>query len=302
MRRLSTTVTLVLLFACGRRMTPGPEVAVVASTGARSSSTAPSSATSAAPSASTAGAEVEASAPATPLGPPGASIALAREDEQGHYRLLLTEAGKKTTFTIYLPYAPDNPPYRHVDVDGDGRAGTLARVASGTVVLTPPPGQGPTEGLLHTDLAATILAVGSSGLDEVVARAKAIPNRGVSPAQACALITRARTRAGFRAVAAPDARLIVFFQPNDLSNGSRVVTLAEFDKPDPPGDTRYPLTHVLAELGREACKELFNHPDERGCDKSRPVCAYGQADGDAWVFAWTTGGQMRLQAATFWAM
>jgi hypothetical protein len=94
----------------------------------------------------------------------------------------------------------------------------------------------------------------------------------------------------------PDARVILSGEPGDPSQGS-VATLADIlAKPDASLGTHSGGQWPLADHAREWCKTMnpSAHDGSPECEKNRPACTYGQAQGA--VFAWTPDGQLRLQA------
>jgi hypothetical protein len=242
-----------------------------------------------------------------PLGPPGATLAVTSDPDpdRRNYTIVVTEAGKATTYTFNLVLEGADPQMRLVDVNGDGRADTVFfltpkenhPLTGGTAVLTPPPARPVDAGDLYliADFATTLVAVGAASLDDVVARAKALPSKGVTAATACSMLRRAATEKGFRAIASPDARIIMSGEPGDPSQGS-VATLADLGKPDTALGHHFGGTFPLAHQAREWCKPMppsAIDPSPK-CEKSRPACQWGQAEGA--VFAWTPDGQLRFQA------
>jgi hypothetical protein len=229
------------------------------------------------------------------------------DSDAKQYNIVVTEAGKATTYQFNLVLEGASPQFRQVDVNGDGRADTVFFLSpadnhpltGGTAVLTPPAAQVAAadggDNYLGSDFATTLLAVGAANLDDVVARAKAIPARGVTATEACALLRRAATVAGFRAVATPDARIIMSGEPGDPSQGT-IATLSDTGRPDASLGNHFGGTWPLASHAREWCKTMnpAAHDGSPDCEKNRPACQYGQAEGA--VFAWTPDGQLRLQA------
>jgi hypothetical protein len=100
--------------------------------------------------------------------------------------------------------------------------------------------------------------------------AAALPARGVTRDEACRLISAATTPSGFRRVAAPDARLLLFDEPGMPTWRPKVVPLDKIA----PDDVRGLSVH---------CAELT-------CDRTRPYCAWsGGADSTHVWFGWRDG-------------
>jgi hypothetical protein len=311
-RTLSTLVAFAaftaLPVACDHQTTPAPPS--VAPSPSPSSSAAQASASASAPASASAVASASTQAPApapastAPLGPPGATIAVVPIDgDAKNYNIVVTESGKVTTYQFNLVLEGASPQFRQIDVNGDGRADTVFfltptadhPLTGGTAVLTPPAGQDAGDNYLGSDFATTLVAVGAASLDDVVARARAIPAKGVTAAQACAVLRRAATEAGYRAVATPDARIIMSGEPGDPSQGA-IATLADIGKPDASLGNHFGGLWPLAGDAREWCKTMnpSAHDGSPACEKNRPACQWGQAEGA--VFAFLPDGQLRIQA------
>lgn len=182
----------------------------------------------------------------------------------------------------------DGPPLRgaasptwdaaFADVDGDGRTDVVLRMTSHRddasplvwtqVFLAPPASVQPTA--LAPDLATALATMDATDSHGAAHAAATLPARGVSREDACRLLAAARTPAGFRRVATPDGRVLLFDQPGMPTWRPKVVPAAKVS----PGDVR----------------DLGVHCPEIECSATRPYCFWsaGADSQHAW-FGWADG-------------
>jgi hypothetical protein len=170
------------------------------------------------------------------------------------------------------------------DVDGDGRTDVVVHLAGkrlggdpvewSQAFLAPPASVQVTA--LEPDLATSLATLGA--LDaRAAAKAAASPPRGpVAHDDACRVLAAASTPAGFRKIASPDARVLLFDEPGMPTWRAKVVPVAKISADDVRG------------LGAH-CAELV-------CSASRPYCSW--ASGADSLHAWFTGrDQLSLAGA-----
>jgi hypothetical protein len=164
------------------------------------------------------------------------------------------------------------------DVDGDGRTDVVVRMNAHRVdgapllwtqaFLAPPPSV--QAFALEADLATAIATMDAPDAKAAARAAAALPARGVTREEACRLLSTATTPAGFRRVAAPDARLFLFDEPGMPTWRPKVV----------------PLDKIAA----DDVRGLSVHCAELTCDRTRPYCAWsGGADSTHVWFGWRDG-------------
>jgi len=174
------------------------------------------------------------------------------------------------------------------DVDGDGRTDVALRMsttrADGTplawtqVFLAPPPSIQASS--VETDLVSALAAMGAADATAAARAAAALPPRGVSHDDACRLLATASTPAGFRRVAAPDARLLLFQEPGRPTWRPKVVTRDR--------------------VAADEVRGLGAHCVELTCSASRPYCTWASAtDSEHAWFGWSDGKLELLGVADY---
>jgi hypothetical protein len=164
------------------------------------------------------------------------------------------------------------------DVDGDGRTDVVVRmnarrVDGGPLVwtqafLAPPPSVQASS--LQADLASALATMDAPDALAAARAASSLPIRGVTREEACRLLSAATTPAGFRRVAAPDARLLLFDEPGMPTWRPKVV----------PAD----------KIAADDVRGLGMHCAELSCERTRPYCSWsGGADSTHFWFAWRDG-------------
>ena len=173
------------------------------------------------------------------------------------------------------------------DVNGDGRTDVVVRMvgqhADGPLswtqaFLAPEPSVQETS--LESDLPSALAVMDASSAADAAHLAVAIPQRAVSHDDACRVMAVARTPAGLRRVAAPDARLLRFDDPGLPTWRPHVVS----------------LDHVTPDDARD----LGMHCAELTCDARRPYCSWsvGTDSQHAW-FGWRDDRLQLLGAADY---
>jgi hypothetical protein len=170
------------------------------------------------------------------------------------------------------------------DIDGDGRTDVVVHLVGkrlggdpvewSQAFLAPPASVQATS--LEPDLATSLATMGAPDA-RAAARAAASPPRGpVAHDDACRVLAAASTPAGFRKVASPDARVLLFDTPGMPTWRAKVVPTARISADDVRG------------LGAH-CAELV-------CSASRPYCSW--ASGADSLHAWFSGrDQLSLAGA-----
>jgi len=171
------------------------------------------------------------------------------------------------------------------DVDGDGRTDVVVRmsgkrgdgspVAWTQAFLAPAASVQATS--LEADLASSLAAMDAPDARAAAHAATSLPNGAVSRDDACRVLGLASTATGFRKVAAPDAKILLFDEPGMPTWRPKVVPAAKI------------VTDQVRGLGAH-CAELT-------CNATRPYCFYASgADSlHAW-FAWN-GAQLAILGA-----
>jgi len=174
------------------------------------------------------------------------------------------------------------------DVDGDGRTDFVVRMSGrrgdGTPLswtqtfLAPPPSV--QASAVASDPASALAVMDAADAHAAAHLAASIPARGVSREDACRLLATASTPAGFRRVATPDARLLLFDEPGMPTWRAKVVPLAK--------------------LAADDVRGLDDHCAELVCEAARPYCGWsaGSDSEHAW-FAWRYGRAEIVGAALY---
>lgn len=171
------------------------------------------------------------------------------------------------------------------DVDGDGRTDVVVRMsgkrADGSPVAWAQAFLAPAASVqatsLEADLASSLAAMDAPDARAAAHAATSLPSGGVSREDACRVLALASTATGFRKVAAPDARVLLF------------------DEPGMP--TWRPKVVPAAKIATDQVRGLGAHCAELTCNATRPYCSYvsGADSLHAW-FGWN-GGQLALLGA-----
>jgi len=161
------------------------------------------------------------------------------------------------------------------DVDGDGRTDVVIRmtgkrpdgspVAWTQTFLAPPASVQATS--LDADLATSLATMDAVDAVSAARAATSLQSGGVSREDACRLLTAASTPAGFRRMATPDARVLLF------------------DEPGMP--TWRPKVVLAAKVGADDVRGLGAHCAELVCSPTRPYCFW--ASGADSVHTWFVG-------------
>jgi hypothetical protein len=123
---------------------------------------------------------------------------------------------------------------------------------------------------LELDLASAIATADAPDVHAAAGAAASLPLRGVSHEEACRLIAAAKTPAGFRKGAAPDARLLLFDEPGMPTWRPKVIGAPQITPDDVRG------------IGVR-CDELV-------CNATRPYCSFSSgADSTHVWFGWRDG-------------
>jgi hypothetical protein len=174
------------------------------------------------------------------------------------------------------------------DVDGDGRTDVVVRftgerrgggrLAWTQTFLAPPPSVQATA--LEADLPSALAAMDAPDVRSAAHAAASLPLRGVSRDDACRLLSGASTPAGFKKVAAADARLLLF--------------------EDPGLPTWHPRVVPLAKIAADDVRGLGAHCAEMTCAAARPYCAWeGGSDSQHAWFGWQDGKLVIVGAADY---
>jgi hypothetical protein len=174
------------------------------------------------------------------------------------------------------------------DVDGDGRTDAVLRLegkrADGTAVawieafLAPPASVQATT--LEPDLASALAMMDAADARSAARAAAAMPVAGVAREDACRMLVVASTPAGFRRVAAPDARVLLFEEPGL--------------------PTWLPKSIPASKVTADDVRSIGSHCAELTCSASRPYCSWtGGADSQHAWFGWREGKLVLLGVADY---
>jgi hypothetical protein len=200
--------------------------------------------------------------------------------EGGTARVLRVEAG-----TVRAEASEAKWEAAFADVDGDGRTDVVVRmsgtrtggspVAWAEAFLAPPPSVQAVA--LEPDLASALATMDAPDATAAARAAAALPTRGVPHEEACRILASASTVAGFRRVASPDARVLLFAEPGMPTWRPKVV----------------PASRVVA----DDVRGLGAHCAELVCSSTRMYCSW--AAGADSLHAWfvSQGGQLALAGA-----
>jgi hypothetical protein len=161
------------------------------------------------------------------------------------------------------------------DVDGDGRTDVVLRmtgkrpdgspVAWTQAILAPPASVQATA--VEADLATSLATMDADDVQAAARAATSLPGGGVPHDEACRLLTAASTPAGFRRVASPDARVLLFAEPGMPTWRPKVVPAAR--------------------IGADDVRGLGAHCAELVCNAARPYCSW--VSGADSLHAWFVG-------------
>ena len=171
------------------------------------------------------------------------------------------------------------------DIDGDGRTDVVVRMsgkrADGSPVAWAQAFLAPAASVqvtsLEPDLASSLAAMDAPDARAAAHAATSLPGGGVAKDDACRVLSLGSTAAGFRKVATPDARVLLFDEPGMPTWRPKIVASSKV------------VTDQVRSLGAH-CAEL-------ACSPTRPYCSYtsGADSLHAW-FAWQ-GGQLAIVGA-----
>jgi hypothetical protein len=166
------------------------------------------------------------------------------------------------------------------DTDGDGRTDVVVHMtgkrpdasplAWTQVFLAPPASVEATS--VEADLATSLATMDAGDAAGAARAATSLPPGGVSRDDACRVLAAASTPAGFRRVAAPGARVLLF------------------DQPGMP--TWHPKVVPAAKIGADDVRGLGAHCPELECNSTRPYCFW--ASGADSLHAWFAGQGAQL--------
>ncbi len=226
-----------------------------------------------------------------PLTPAGGTIGVALTDleadvpvvalrEGDALRVLPVEAGTVRSEAAEAKWDP-----AFADVDGDGRTDVVLRMSgsradgspvawTGAFVAPPPSVQATT---LEPDLPSALATMDAADAASAARAAAALPAQGVSRDEACRLLGQATTVAGFRRVAAPDARVLLFSEPGMPTWRPKVIPAARVTADDVRGLSA-------------RCADLV-------CSPTRPYCAWSAGADSLHVWFAVQGGTTALLGA-----
>jgi hypothetical protein len=169
------------------------------------------------------------------------------------------------------------------DVDGDGRTDVVIRMSGKRpdgspvgwtqVFLAPAASVQATS--VEADVATALATMDAADAPAAAQAATSLQRGGVSREDACRVLSAASTPAGFRRVAAPGARVLLFDQPGMPTWRPKVVTAAK--------------------LGADDVRGLGAHCAEMVCSPTRPYCFW--ASGADSLHAWFVGPASQLMLA-----
>ncbi len=170
------------------------------------------------------------------------------------------------------------------DLDGDDRAdAVLFTPACAHAFLTPKADAlEPTS--VAPDDAAGLAMIGATSVNDAVGRARAVPRRGLTAVEACALLGKVTNAAELRKVTTPEFRWLSY-------SGSGAGSFAHA-----------PQQKAAASVTDDEAKAIGFRcaPDQlaaMSCSSTRPTCLAGSyADGTYFWFEWPNG-KLRLAAA-----
>jgi hypothetical protein len=146
------------------------------------------------------------------------------------------------------------------------------------VFLAPPPSV--QSASMEADLASSFATMDALDAKSAAAAAVGIPSRAVSHQDACRLLAAAGSPAGFRRVASPDARLLLFQEPGRPTWRPKVVTIGK--------------------IAADQVRGLNAHCADLSCDDARPYCAWNSAADSQHVwFDWRAGKLEIVGAADY---
>lgn len=169
------------------------------------------------------------------------------------------------------------------DVDGDGRTDVVVRMTGSRTdgsplawtqtFLAPPASVQVTS--LEPDLATSLATMDAPDVRTAARAAVSLAHGPVAHDEACRVLSAASTPAGFRRIAAPDARVLLF------------------DEPGMP--TWRPKIVPLSKIGADDVRGLGAHCAELACSPTRPYCSW--SSGPDSLHAWFVGRDAQLMLA-----
>jgi hypothetical protein len=200
--------------------------------------------------------------------------------EGGAARVFLLDAG-----AVRAEAAEARWEVAFADADGDGRTDVVVHMtgkrsdasplAWTQVFLAPPASVQATS--VEADLATSLATMDAGDAAAAAQAATSLPPGGVSRDEACRLLTAASTPAGFRRVAAPGARVLLFDQPGMPTWRPKVVPAAK--------------------IGADDVRGLGAHCGELECTPTRPYCSWASGADSLHVWFAGQGAQLTLLGA-----
>ncbi|MDP9033806.1 MAG: hypothetical protein M3O50_03295 [Myxococcota bacterium] len=174
------------------------------------------------------------------------------------------------------------------DLDGDGRTDVIVRMtgkrADGDFLSWTQAFVAPAPSVqvvtIEADLASALAVLDATTVTSAATMATAVGSHGVSRDEACRLLATARTPAGFRRAATPNARIMHFSEPGM--------------------PTWRPKLVAFADVAAQDVRGIDGHCAELECSPARPYCAWnGGTDSQHFWFEWRGGKLMMTGTADY---